>query len=207
MVSENTEVVDSHFVRQQVKKTKRYSKVHYDKYVNKEHDRSKKQAKCDLYRKLRASINFSQKDAGSNYPMFEVRASKMVDAGLGVFVTNHQHYIPKKYILPYTGVMSETPTDDEVGRRYQVMVRKGLYLLGVSEYKPKSYWGNWVNRPLSGTLSADEIIAATIPECDQNMKLPNATIKIFGDKAYIRTLKVMTPGTEVLCCYGTSYSI
>ena len=169
----------------------------------------KRQLNQDIINSKRLLVDalaFGRKNAVEGAPMFVVRKSQIKDGGLGVFVSKNQFYLPKNMVIPYEGVMSNVPASDKLGRKYQVQVSNSTYMLGVTLYEKGLAWGNWINSNIKESIPKRDVADMVVDGCVQNMQVANSKIITHDGEAYIRTLKRLLPGEEVLCTYGKTYN-
>ena len=185
---------------------RRRNKIKYCNEVVLDKKIEENQSIINLRRGVDDALDFAVENAVKGPPMYVVRKSQIKGGGLGVFVSGNQFYIPKNMVIPYEGVLSSVPASDKLGRKYQVQISSSCYMLGVTSYQKGLAWGNWINSNIRESIPKGDVADMVVEGCVQNMQVANSKIITRAGKAYVRTLKKLLPGEEVLCTYGKTYN-
>jgi hypothetical protein len=139
--------------------------------------------------------------------MFEIRPSWIAGGGNGCFVSSHQFYIPTGTLLPFCGRFSNKPATSSLLRQYCIQISKDSFFIGRAKYAYGLCWANWVNSPLPSKINKQQQTAYLTGTCKQRMSTANSELIVNDGKPYIRVLRRLKRGTEVLCRYGSSFTI
>lgn len=142
--------------------------------------------------------------------MFVLGKSKIEGAGNGVFVSNHYESIPVGTIIPYPGTISETKSNHGRNRNYQVALPKERFLISSNGYISGQPLGNFINRIMGRDdwkAFLAKLESTGQPKPSQNLTVLNARLTRMKDLAYIRVIKNIKAGDEVLIPYGSSFKV
>jgi len=158
----------------------------------------------------RQQIQLSKTLAKSVAPMFEIRESKIKDAGRGVFVSSNQNIAPKGTKIPFVGKVKSSPPSKSVQSQYTIKLTQNQYLWGATEPDITKPLANWVNRALKSNISKEKMQEMTRTQNlrpRQDMRKANCHLTISGEEAYLVLTKDLPIGTELLTRYGSSFRI
>ena len=166
---------------------------------------------CDYRKKITIEdrITFWNGLATSKYPMFVKRASMIRNAGQGVFVTPWYPYCPKGAMLPFHGIIWNSPSPPT--DRDCIGPPGNHYVVLTPFEEPTVHFGNFVNNPLSSDLAPEEYrrrVHDTTQRLDvQNCKLEGHIIlgSLRTHTYRMETMKTLLQGVELLGPYGRAY--
>jgi len=158
---------------------------------------------------LRTKIDSALHVAVGPNPLFILKASKIIGAGRGVFVSDKHVMAPKGSILPYAGVLVEGLTPQVLESQYVVKLKKNMFLVGSKHYTDGQPLGNYINRVMSKKLwKSDEVKKIREKTSGmQNLSTKNAELKVFENIAYFLLKKNVPSGGEILTTYGRGFNI
>jgi len=159
---------------------------------------------------LETRLQYSRDVASSNHPMLELRDSKLTNGGKGVFVTNHQNFIPEFTAIPYVGTIHSTKCTELPQSCYQVQLPGRRYLWCIYDIASSSQipLANWVNAPLPGPVPRPDMRRLFRNAHErQDLRRANCKLVVEKDKAYLLVLENLFPGEELLVRYGRGHLI
>lgn len=207
------EVVDISFEKRQVRAQLRYKRRMTAKRVQR-CQLNKKISSCRLpasasFSKLGNSIEKALEDARSTRPRFIMRESKISGANKGVFVSSEYTSAPMGTIIPYCGNVKTCLSYHYRNAQYQVDLGNGKMIVSSNGYIPGQPLANFVNRVMSPSTWKEyvEQNSALLTERLQNLLKTNATLTCFRGVCYIRLIRDVPCGDEILIAYGRAFRI